>query len=188
LPRRARVALVTDLHHALQFQSFLVKPLGQVELRPVAHRFLAINILAGPDGIQRLRDMEPVRRGDANSINPRVRQQLTMFHVSLGAGRFGSLIQPVAVSVVHGHDLRILSRFNEPLHSSNMTAPAPAHPDEPDPDSVIGAEDAAARHERYCTQQTQSGGGFGCRLEKLSPAYAPGGFDLGLHSLASVPA
>ena len=113
----------------------------------MAHRFLAINVLAGAVGVHGLRDMEPVGRGDADDIHGRVGQQFVVFGVGLGAVGLGGLLQPIAVGVAYRDDLDACA-VDQPLDGGQMARAAPAHPDEPDADAVVGAHDASGRDER----------------------------------------
>ena len=110
----------------------------------MAHRLLAVNVFARADGVQRLRNVQPVRRGDADDIHVRVRQQLLVLHVGFGAGGLSRLIQPVSVNVTDGHHLRLLPTLNQPPHRRDVARPAPADADEADADGIIGAEHASA--------------------------------------------
>jgi len=147
----------------------------------VAHRLLAVNIFAGADGVQRLRNVQAVWSGNANDIHGRVRQQLPVFHVSLGARAFGSLIQAIAVSIADGHDLSLLPRLHEAPHRAYVTRPAAADADETDADGVIGAEQASTGDEWRRAQQAQGGRGLGGGLEKVPATHSCDWFALGLH-------
>ena len=126
--------------------------------------------------------MQAVRRGDADHVHVRVGQQVPVLHVGLGAGRLGGFVQPVAVGIVHRHDLRVLARLDQPLHRADMAGAAPADADEANADSVVGAEHAAARHKRRGAQQAHGRGGPGSGLEEVPAVDAHGWIGLGLHS------
>ena len=62
--------LRAHLHDPLVLLGLLAKLPGEVHLRPVRQRLFAVHVLAGADGIDGLRGMMPVGRGDAHHVHP----------------------------------------------------------------------------------------------------------------------
>jgi hypothetical protein len=184
LPGGAGIALVADLHDALEFKGLRIKLFGQAELGPVPHRLFTVHILARPDRVERLRDVEAVGRGDADDIHIRVGQQFHVLHVSLGAGRLGGFVQPIAVGVANRHNFELLAGLNQALHGAYMAGTAPANADEADAELVVSAQDAAARHIGRGLQEAQRGGGFGGRMDEFTAAQGAEGCRcrLGFHN------
>ena len=73
--------LRAHLHDPLVFLGLLAELPGQVHLRPVRQRLLAIDVLAGANGVDGLRGVMAVGRGNAHRVNPRVGQQFLVVAV-----------------------------------------------------------------------------------------------------------
>jgi hypothetical protein len=177
--------LVANLDNALQLGCLLGELAAQVELTPVAHRLLAIDVLAGADGIQRLRHMETVGRGDADHVHLRVGQQFVVLEIGLGAGGFGGFLQPVAERIVHRHHLDRFAGLDEFLHDAQMAAAPAAYSDKTDTDAVVRPDDSGPGDERKGGDGPRGHGGCGSRAHEFAAVQARGGVRLrnaGLHN------
>ncbi len=124
------------------FVGRLLHRLGQLELAPVGQRLLAVDVLAGVQGIDGLRGVMAVGRGDTDDVDVFVGQQGLVFHVHLRpAGRAAGGLQAGPVNVAHGHRLGN-ALLLEAAHDLQVLLGAAADADEAHADAVVGALDA----------------------------------------------
>ncbi len=98
--------LRADLHEPLVPVGRLLDLLGQLELAPVRQRLLAVDVLAGVQGVDRLRRVKAVGRGDADHVDVLVGQEGLVLHVHLRpAGRAAGGFQAGPIDIAHGHRL-----------------------------------------------------------------------------------
>ncbi len=175
-PRPAGIALVTDLDDTFKRQRFLVELLGQRKLRPVAHRLLAIDILARANGIERLGNVQPVRRGNADHIHFRIREQLSVLRVNRRAGLPRGLLPAEPISVTHGHDVELIAPRDHALDHVDMAAAAAAHPDEAHSQTFVGADYVGAR-DQHCGRRAQQCRSAGGGSQELAPGDGTSGLE-----------
>ena len=130
--------LRADLDDPLVLLGFLAQFFRHVELRPVRQRLLAVDVFACPDGVDRLRRVVPVGRGDANDVDLEIGEQFFVLAVDFPTGilcrRFGAR----SIHVAYGHRLDE-SLFLELITDIDVGQAAPADADEPDADPLVGA-------------------------------------------------
>ncbi len=152
--------------HAGQF-------LGQFELPPVGDGLLAIDVLAGLEGIHGLIAVQMVRRGDTDHVHRRVGQQLVIVHVRLAAVAFDPLLEPRPVHITGRDDLDGLFRLGlEPVQSLEMRPAPPAATDEPNPQPLVGAENRRAHGRAQNHPGRRDAAGLSQELPTIEPDYA----------------
>ena len=114
--------------------------LGGLELAPMAHRLLAVHVLARLDRVRRMAGVPMVRRGDADHVDVRVGQQLAV--VPVAPGKPELLLPSVdarPVDVATSHQIDRGTAIADPAHHVHVGAGTAAATDEADAQPVVGA-------------------------------------------------
>ncbi len=130
--------LRADLNEATILLGRRVDLLRQLELIPVRQRFLAVDVLLRVQGVDRLRRVMRVGRGDAHDIDVRVVEQLLVLVIHLCAAEpLARRFQPRPINVAYGDRLGhplLLKALNNALMGTASAADA----DEADADPLVG--------------------------------------------------
>ncbi len=138
--------LRADLNQAIILLGRLFDLLGQLELRPVRQRLLAVDVLVRIQCVDRLRCMETVGRGDADHVDRGVGQQILVLHVLLRpAGILAGGFQTRPIDVANGHRLGNTALL-ELVDDAHVFMGASAGTDEPDADPLVGALGTLGEH------------------------------------------